>query len=303
MKTNILFSTFLLLLLSGLVKAQKTFDIEGHRGCRGLMPENTIPAMIKALDLGVNTLELDVVISRDKQVVVSHDPFMNIAFSASPDGRQLTKEDEESFILYKMDYMEIKKWDVGSMGNPKFPRQQKIAAYKPLLSALIDSVEKYVQQNNMPLPKYNIEIKSTVKGDGIYTPEPEEFVRLVMDVVKNKGIEQRLVLQSFDLRPLVILHNSYPEICLSYLIENVNSIGKNIRNLGFVPDIYSPYYKLIRQSTIKKAHGKGIKIVPWTVNDTETMIKLINLGVDGIISDYPDYFNDLKVQAALKGGI
>src|ERR1043165_717090 len=119
---------------------QTSFDLEGHRGCRGLMPENTIPAMIRALDLGVTTLEMDVVISSDRKVVVSHEPWFESDITTKPDGTFLTPAEAIGYNLFRMDYDSIKKYDVGMKPNPRFPQQQKMKAIKPLLSDLLDSV-------------------------------------------------------------------------------------------------------------------------------------------------------------------
>jgi glycerophosphoryl diester phosphodiesterase len=119
------------------------FDKQGHRGCRGLMPENTIPAMLKATALGVTTLETDVVITRDKQVVLSHEPFFNHEISTKPDGAPVTEQEERSLNIYQMDYSQVRQFDVGLRPHPRFAQQQKLAAFKPLLAEMIDSVENY----------------------------------------------------------------------------------------------------------------------------------------------------------------
>ena len=285
--------------IPGMINAQVNFDFQGHRGAMGLVPENTIPSMIKALELGVNTLELDVVISKDKKVVVSHEPYMSALFSSKPDGTPVLPGEAKSFNLYRMTYEEIRQWDVGARGNERFPRQVPLKVYKPLLHDLIDSVEKHVELNNLPLPFYNIEIKSTRQGDTIFHPLPSEFVNLVMEVVNYHQLATRVIIQSFDTRPLVIMREKFPEITLSLLVANLKGIERNIELLGFTPDIYSPFYKLVRPGLVREARAKGMKIIPWTVNDVNAMVRLIKLGVDGIISDYPDYFNDAAVKQAL----
>src|SRR5215510_6152780 len=130
-----------------LAVAQSTnkFDIEGHRGCRGLMPENSIPAFLKALELGVDTLELDVVVSRDGQLVVSHEPFFSADFTLDPDGKRIPREKQTEYNLFRMDYAEIKKYDVGSIGNPRFADQVKVKTYKPLLSEVFIETRKYAR--------------------------------------------------------------------------------------------------------------------------------------------------------------
>lgn len=276
------------------VHAQDTFpvfDKEGHRGCRGLMPENTIPAMKKAIDLGVNTLEMDVVITKDKQVVLSHDAYLNHVFSLTPEGQEFTKEDEQRYILYKMDYAQIRKFDVGSKGNPGFPRQQRIKAYKPLLGELIDSVEQYTGQKQALPVRYNIETKSIEGHDGEWQPAPEEFVDLLVAVLKEKKISDRVVIQSFDKRTLQVLHKKYPDVKTAYLIgEDKLGLEGNLTALGFTPFIYSPYYKLVNAQLVQSCKEKGVKLIPWTPNTSTEIAQLKALGVDGIITDYPDLF-------------
>lgn len=276
------------------MKAQDTFpvfDKEGHRGCRGLMPENTIPAMKKAIDLGVNTLEMDVVITKDKQVVLSHDAYINHMFSLTPDGKEFTKEDEKNYFLYQMDYAEIRQFDVGSKGNPGFPRQQRMKTYKPLLRELIDSVEQYVKLKNTAMPRYNIETKSVEGHDGEWQPAPEEFVDLLVSVLSEKKISDRVVIQSFDKRTLQVLHKKYPDIKTAYLIgEDKLGLEGNLTALGFTPFIYSPYYKLVDAQLVQSCKEKGLKLIPWTPNTSTEIAQLKALGVDGIITDYPDLF-------------
>ncbi|HLF45012.1 MAG TPA: glycerophosphodiester phosphodiesterase family protein, partial [Chitinophagaceae bacterium] len=147
------------------------FDIQGHRGCRGLMPENTIAAMYKAIDLGVTTLEMDVVITKDNKVIVSHEPWMEKEITTRPDGTYILSTFESMQLnIYKMDYEEVKTYDVGMKPHPRFPKQHKLKAIKPLLSDLIDSVEHYLSKNNLPKVQYNIETKSLPAGDIKFHP-------------------------------------------------------------------------------------------------------------------------------------
>jgi glycerophosphoryl diester phosphodiesterase len=272
------------------VAAQFELQRQGHRGCRGLMPENTIASMKKALQLGVHVLELDVVVSKDKQVIVSHDPYLTKAITLKPNGDTLSKEEQKNFILYAMPYAEIRKYDVGSKHHPEFAQQQNFPAYIPLLSELIDSVDLFARQNNMPLPNYNIEIKSQPKFDGVYQPEPEEMVELVVAVYQNKNLFSRMNIQSFDVRPLQVIHKKYPQITLSYLTGNPKSVEENLKDLGFTPPLYSPHYKTVTKEVVAFCHSKGMKIIPWTVNTKEEIKMLKDLGVDGIITDYPNLF-------------
>ncbi|RZL49054.1 MAG: glycerophosphodiester phosphodiesterase [Pedobacter sp.] len=292
MKKNLLLTAFLMLSLASF--AQKKFDVQGHRGARGIMPENTIPGMIKALDLGVTTLEMDVVISKDKQAVVSQEPYFNHEFSLTPAGKPIALKDEKKYNIFKMDYAEVKKFDVGSKMHARFPGQQKFKAYKPLLSELIDSVEAYVKANKLAKPDYNIETKLIRKGDGEFQPSPEEYVELIMDIVKKKKLEKRVIIQSFDIRTLQYLHEKYPKMRTSLGIDEKEDFENYVKDLGFKPTIYSPYYVLVGKNLVDKCHAAGVKIIPWTVNSVKDIEYLMGLGVDGILTDYPNLMGQLK---------
>lgn len=272
---------------------QQTFDTQGHRGSRGLMPENTIPAMKLALDLNVHTLEMDVVITRDKKVVLSHEPFFNHEITTRPDGTPVTAAEEKSLNIFKMNYEEVRKYDVGQRPHPRFPGQQKLSAYKPLLSEVFDSVNAHMMLSRRPLPLFNIETKCEPTTDNIYHPAPAEFVELVMNVIREKGLEERVIIQSFDFRTLQYLHKKYPKMKTAMLIEDFDERGltDQLHALGFHPTIYSPSYQLVTADLVKKCHDLGIQVIPWTVNKRDKIEDLKKLGVDGIISDFPDLFN------------
>lgn len=274
--------------------SQTEFDKQGHRGCRGLMPENTIPAMIEAIGLGVTTLEMDVVITKDKKVILSHEPWMEADIATKPTGEYVTAAEAKSLNIYQMNYAEVRKYDVGMKPHPRFPGQKKLKAYKPLLSEVIDNVNEDMKTRRRPFPFYNIETKATSKGDNINHPVPEEFVELLMAVIMSKGIEEQVIIQSFDFRTLQYLHKKYPSIKTAALVEATDkrNIETLIKDLGFTPTIYSPAYQLVNAAAISACHEKGIKIIPWTVNDKAKIEELKKMGVDGIITDYPDLFNE-----------
>lgn len=284
----------LVLLTSHFATAQSTtLDRQGHRGSRGLMPENTIPAMRKAQDLGVTTLEMDVLVSQDKQLLLSHDPYMNADFVLAPNGQPIQKADEQKHRLYALPYAEIRRYDVGSQGNPKFPRQQKLRTYKPLLAEVIDSAEAYARLKKLPAPRYNIETKTSPAGDGKLHPAPAEFVKLLLAVIKAKGIASRATIQSFDPRTLELVHQTDPTLHTALLVENLQSLTANLARLSFRPTIYSPNYKLVTAALVEACHKAGIQVIPWTVNSVADIERLRQLQVDGIITDYPDLFATL----------
>jgi glycerophosphoryl diester phosphodiesterase len=289
---------FLILLFPISFAMAQTFEIQGHRGSRGLMPENTIPAFKKAIDLGVQTLELDVVISKDRQVVVSHEPYFNPEISTSPDGKNITEATQNN--LYLLDYEQIKKYDVGIRGNKNFMEQQKIKASKPLLKDMIRAAEKYAKQKGISGLKYNIEIKSEANEYGISQPQVAEFSDLVYQVIMQQLPPERITLQSFDYNVLKFWHQQimagkYKKVSLAVLIEpsDNNDIQHNLDLLGFQPDIWSPYFKQLNEEKVKILHEKGIRIIPWTVNLREDMEKIKALGCDGLITDYPDRAKNL----------
>jgi glycerophosphoryl diester phosphodiesterase len=267
------------------------FDKEGHRGCRGIMPENTIPAMLKAIDLGVTTLEMDAAVTSDGQVILSHEPFFNHAITTRANGQPVTETEERSLNIYRMTYAETQQFDVGLKPNPRFPEQHKMKATKPLLRDVIDNVEAYLKLKDGSKVFYNIETKSQPATDSIYHPAPEAFVDMLMKEIISKKIVNRVIIQSFDFRTLQVLHTKYPHIRTAALVENASrSFEENIQALGFSPTIYSPLYLLVTKELVEKCHQQQMKIIPWTVNDKATIEKLKTLGVDGIITDYPNLF-------------
>ncbi|WP_255563256.1 glycerophosphodiester phosphodiesterase [Mucilaginibacter sp. 21P] len=269
------------------VYGQTSFDKEGHRGGRGLMPENTISSMKNAVDLGV-TLEMDISFSKEKLPIVSHDQFINPRFSLKPNGDTITNQEARSYRLYGMPYAEIRKIDVGSKFYPLFPQQKKIKEHIPVLADLIDSVEAYAKQKGAKPPHYNIETKTSPKGDNVEHPAPQEFVDLLMAVIIKKGILDRVIIQSFDPRTLEIVHKQYPKVPTAWLVSNKKSLKENLSSLSFKPTIYSPDFKMLDKQMVDECHTSGIKVLPWTVNNADDITRIKALGVDGIITDYPD---------------
>ncbi|GAB4247569.1 MAG: glycerophosphodiester phosphodiesterase family protein [Saprospiraceae bacterium] len=270
------------------------FDWQGHRGCRGLLPENTIPAFLKALEYPVTTLELDLAVSKDRQLIISHDPWMHEGICSKPDGDTVTKSEAKQLKIFEMTYEEIKGFDCGSHGNPRFPQQKPMKVHKPSFRDMVQAVKTWTSERARPLPQFNIEIKSKPAWDNVYTPEPEAFVDLLLKEIEELGIEKNVCIQSFDVRPLQILHRKKPDIKIALLIENMGSIKSNLEKLGFQPAIYSPYYKLLRRRHIRKLHRMGIAVIPWTVNTVKAMKRLRKKGVDGIITDYPNLIEEVE---------
>ncbi|MDR1983652.1 MAG: calcineurin-like phosphoesterase C-terminal domain-containing protein [Prevotellaceae bacterium] len=268
---------------------EHSIDVQAHRGGAGLMPENTVDAMIHAINLGVSALEFDLNISKDKKVVVSHDPWMNYKFVTRPDGAEIKKEEAKHYSLYSMTYDSIAKYETGMKLHPDFPTQKKIKTHKPLVSDLIDSVENYTVANKISPVLYNIEIKSAEGRDNVFSPSYQEFCDLAMEILLSKNINDRLVVQSFDPRTLNYLHEKYPDIKLSYNVENKdNDFEINMEKLNFVPVYYSPHFSLVNENLLKKCRDLGMKIVVWTVDKIDDIKQMLDFKVDAIISNYPD---------------
>lgn len=269
-------------------KKLPTFDVQGHRGARGLMPENTIPAFLTAIDSGVTTIELDVVVTKDRKIVVSHEPWMSSDICLKPDGESIAKKEEKDFNIYEMTYEEVKQFDCGSLGNKEFPEQVKIALAKPLLSDVIVAVENHIKSYTQYEVDYNIEIKSTEKGDDKFHPKPAEFSDLVYNLLDEYLPMNRVIIQSFDFRVLKYWHEKYPEIKLGAVVSDLRSVQSHLSELGFNPTIYIPNYRIINRSKVEFLHKKNIKVIPWTVNEISEMLALKGMGVDGFITDYPN---------------
>ncbi|MDQ1138870.1 glycerophosphodiester phosphodiesterase family protein [Pedobacter agri] len=279
--------------------AQKTkfpaFSAEAHRGGRGLYPENTITAMLQTMKIdGITTLEMDTHITKDGKVVVTHDDYLSPAFMLTPDGKEIPATDAKKYPVFGMDYNDLKAFDLGSKYFDSFPKQQKSKQYIPLLATLIDSVQAEIKKAKHKQFFYNIETKCSEKGDGITNPEPEVFVKLLMDVIEKKKITPFVVIQSFDKRTIQIINKKYPKVKTSFLVANKKSYEENIADLGHKPFILSPVWQMVTEELVNKAHADGVKVIPWTANSAEEIKKLRALKVDGIISDYPDVLVQTK---------
>lgn len=268
-------------------------DWQGHRGARGLYPENTVGAMEEALKYQVTTLELDVVVSKDMVVVVSHEPWMSAEICLDPNGKELK---DKQHNLYKLDYSEIQKFDCGSKVHPRFPLQKKVTVGKPKLNRLIEVTEETLKKLNRENVIYNIEIKSTPEDEKQgYQPDVGTFSDIVIKAIREKLPDSRYTIQSFDWRVLNYIHRKYPEIRLVALLEEEMKKEDVVKQLGFRPFVFSPYYKLLSKEVVDFFHAEGIKVIPWTLNEVSDMKEMMNLGVDGIITDYPD-----RIKAALE---
>jgi glycerophosphoryl diester phosphodiesterase len=292
--TTVVLSTLLLLSLmmpSSCKRGELALDIQGHRGCRGLMPENSLPAFEKAWEIGANTLEMDVVVSKDRQVVVSHEAWFSHECCRDTGGRAITEANERQFNLYQMDYAEIERFDCGSFGHPRFPGQQKMKTTKPLLRDVFKLIEKKDVDNPLNRPRYNIEIKT--EPGGSFNPPATEFVELVLAEIHRGDVLERCNIQSFDVEILKETRRQEKYVTLALLVDEGEAYKDKLAELGFYPEYLSPEFHLVDAQMLSFAAEKHMKVIPWTVNEVEDMEKLIDLGVPGIITDYPDRLVEL----------
>lgn len=263
-------------------------DIHGHRGCRGLEPENSMPAFLKATELGCDYLEMDVVLSADGQVVISHEPWMRHDLCVTPDDEAITPENERSYNLYKMTVSEIRRFDCGSLEQPNYPKQDQHDTHKPTLSELVDAVDEHALLSGVAPPSFNIEIKSDPEWYGTFQPAPDVLARAVINAIDSLGIADRCMLQSFDPAVLETVHADRPEIPLAYLVESDAVLDEALSKLTFVPTIYSPHFTAANDALLNAVRQREMELVVWTVNEPADIRRMRDLGVDGIISDYPD---------------
>lgn len=266
----------------------QTLDWQGHRGARGLLPENSIPSYRLAAEMGVTTVEIDVVMSSDGRVVVSHEPWMSEVICSHPDGRPVSEEEAHDLNIYTMTYEQVAAFDCGSRGHPGFPHQEAIEVAKPLLGETLANLEAYSDSLSRPPLHYNVEIKSRPEHDGVYHPDVETFAGAVYDVLAEQGVLARSTVQSFDPRTVDAIRHIDPDVTVALLVSNEDGLDANLARLSELPDIYSPNQNLVDSTLVSELREKGLRLIPWTVNTTADMRRLIDLGVDGIITDYPD---------------
>jgi len=272
------------------------FDLQGHRGARGLAPENTMLAFRRALEIGVTTLEMDVVISKDGTVVVSHEPWMNPEICSLPSGDPVPEPAAHEHNLYRMPYAEIERYDCGQRRHPDFPRQDPEPAVKPRLRDVIADAEAFVADSGRPPVFYNIELKSRPDWDETFHPPPDAFARRVLDLVHESEVAGRTTIQAFDERALRAARQLRAErddkaaVRLALLVGRGvdGGLADQLGRLGFTPAVYSPDHRLVDGPLLEAAEERGLRVVPWTVNERDAMRRLIRLGVDGLITDYPD---------------
>lgn len=263
--------------------------VHAHRGGAALYPENTILAMTHAVATGVPVMELDLHVTKDSMVVVSHDAYLNHVKTLTPEGEPIPAGKDKDYKIYAMTYDSLRRYDVGSLPNPAYPRRKNVKCCVPRVTDLIDSVELLTESNGIAPVGYNIEIKSDPLKDSIYSPDYRTFADLRMKVLLSKKLGDRLLVQCFDARTLNYLHEKYPDVRLSYLVEDKNTTFEELMSrLDFVPQVYSPQSDMLTEEIAVKVRAKGMELAPWTVDDKPETGRLKKLGVDAIITNRPD---------------
>ncbi len=276
---KILFPAFAVLLFS--CAAARAVEVHGHRGTRGTRPENTLPAFAEALRAGVDVLEMDMGVTRDDVIVISHEPAITPERCLGPDG----KPPEKPLPIRSLTLEEVKKYDCGSLPHPKFPEQVPAPGARiPTLDEVFALVEASTQPAAAKV-QFNTETKIFPSQPEL-TPAPAEFVKLMAGVVKKHGMQRRVILQSFDVRTLKEMKKLVPEIRTSQLTyEELVDIVPALKSAK--ADIWSPDYTWMTADSIKEAHEAGIQVAPWTLNTPKDWDLAIAEGADAIITDYP----------------
>lgn len=274
-------------------------EVHGHRGCRGLLPENTLPAFLHALALGVDVLEMDVVISADQQVVVSHEPWLSARLGRGPAGERIATAHERAYNLYRMPSATIQRCVVGEWPHPDFPAQQPSPSQRPLLRDVLRATEAACQHLGRPPVGYSIEVKSEPAGDEIFHPAPAQFTALILAEIQATAVQLRTTLLSFDPRILQEARRAAPTLRLCLLSETDVPAASLFQQLGFVPEVFGPDFHLLslaRVQALAMAYP-NLRLVPWTVNTEADLRRVLGWGVAGLTTDYPD-----RLLALLSGG-
>lgn len=252
------------------VQAAPSILVHGHRGARAMRPENTLPAFRYAIARGVDALELDMAVTKDGVIVVSHDPILEPPVCTGTVAKAL---------IHSLTLAQVREWDCGKVRNPRFPNQQTAPGTRmPTLDEVFDLAS---------LGKFDFNIETKIfAAHPEYSPSPEEFVRLVLEKIRAHKLEKRVILQSFDFRTLVEMKRVAPEIRTSALIEGEPRDFVEVAREAKA-DIVSPEFPMVTAERVQAAHAAGLQVAPWTANQPKDWDPLIAADVDAIISDDP----------------
>jgi glycerophosphoryl diester phosphodiesterase len=245
--------------------------VHGHRGARARFPENTLPAFEYAIAQGVDALEMDMAVTKDNVIVISHDPVLEPPVCNGP---------VKSAVIHQLTLAQVREWDCGAVRNPRFATQQTVPGTR---MPTLDDVFQLASRGTFD---YNIETKS-FPDHPEYTPAPEEFSRMALEKIRRYRLEKRIILQSFDFRTLIAMRKLAPAIRLSALIENDARDFVEVSKAAANAEIVSPDFHLVTPEKVAAAHRAGLQVVPWTANRPADWDMLIVAKVDAIISDDP----------------
>lgn len=320
MRPTVLYPIFFAAALLVMTNAAQALDLQGHRGARGLQPENTLPAFAQALSIGVTTLELDTAVTQDGVVVVGHDATLNPDITRGLDGQWLTRDD---IAIHSLTFAQLQQYDVGRI-RPRSAYALRFSTQQPVdgtrMPQLVDVFALARRAGNHTV-RFNIETKISPEQPQ-HTLPPAEFVRGLIALVRAEKLESRVTIQSFDWRTLQVVQQEAPQIATVYLtaqqpwLDNIRAgstaspwtAGFNVsRYSGSVPKlikaaggaVWSPYFGDVTRETVREAQQAGLKVVVWTVNEPHDITRMIDFGVDGIISDYPDRLRRIAAERGL----
>ena len=293
------------------------FDLQGHRGTRGLAPENTLAAFRTAVDLGVTTLETDLAVTKDDVLVISHDPTLNPDLVRGPDGKWIGAGPP----IRSLTLAELKRYDIGRL-NPAAKYAQQFPEQKPVDGERFPTLAEFFAAAG-PDVRFNIEIKTDPTKPDL-TVDPVRFAQLAVEAIRLGKAGGRSTIQSFDWRGLIEARRLAPEIatgCLSIESNNMDTVGRAsgqpspwLAGLDLAPQggsvprlakqagcaVWSPFWRNVTAENVKEAQALGLKVLPWTVNNPSEMTRLIDMGIDGLITDYPDRAQSVLAAKGLK---
>ncbi len=257
-----------------------TPEVHGHRGCSGPFPANSIKAFLEAARTGCHWLEMDVVITGDNAVLVSHEPWMDHTTCLGPGGNALSEAEGRSANIHRMTVEEVQRYRL-------IPRDA-IAPWKPTLTEVHDHLLRECAEKSVPMPRFNIEIKSDPAWYGLFQPPPAAFAQRIVQEIQVTGLRGHCLVQSFDPAILEAMHLQDPSIPLAQLVDNGEDPRTALARLSFKPAYCSPAFQLVDASLVELLRAHGIGLLAWTVNREDDMLRMIDLGVDGLITDRPD---------------
>ena len=259
-------------------------QIYGHRGCRGLLPENTIVGFKKALNLGADGIEWDVVVNKEKKLIISHEPYIDTLYCQYNNGEKIKNQSPKDLNIYTMGCEEINEFDCGSIFQKDFPNQTLIKSTKPTVKDAFIAIEKYN-------PTILFEIKSDESVYGLFQPHPKEYAQIIKSEVEKYQYLEQLIFMSFDHNIINELQKVMPNQRYVFLVHMPKlTLESYIAELNFMPYAIGMYYPLVNKNNINSFHEKGIKVFAWTVNNQKKGLQLEKINLDGLITDYPNLF-------------